>query len=112
MATLLNPALLWNTVGTMLIEMWERLRGYDKWVETEAAIKSSELAEVEVRRIRPNRFSEAEPVDEWHSTCELAWTDKAGTQHTDQFEVAEGSPLFQLYDGQTVNIRYDPANPS
>jgi hypothetical protein len=96
--------------GVMLIEIWERLRGYDKWIQTEAKIKSSELAEVEIGRIRPNRFSDSEPIDEWHSTCGLAWTDTVGGQHTDQFEVAENSPLFQLYDGQTVTIRYNPTN--
>ena len=27
----------------MLIEIWERLRGYDKWVQTEAKIESSDV---------------------------------------------------------------------
>jgi hypothetical protein len=25
----------------MLIEIWERLRGYDKWIQTEATVQSS-----------------------------------------------------------------------
>lgn len=30
-----------NLMASMLIEMWERLRGYNKWVETQATVKSS-----------------------------------------------------------------------
>jgi hypothetical protein len=29
----------------MLIEIWERLRGYDKWIKTEATVQSSELVD-------------------------------------------------------------------
>ena len=27
------PALMWQNRAIMLIEIWERLRGYDKWVQ-------------------------------------------------------------------------------
>jgi hypothetical protein len=33
----------------MLIEIWERLRGYDKWIETEAKIESSKVEEEIIR---------------------------------------------------------------
>jgi hypothetical protein len=32
----------------MQTEFWERLRGYDKWMPTEATVKSSRLADVQV----------------------------------------------------------------
>ena len=95
----------------MLIEIWERLRGCDKWTQTEATIKSSDLEEVEVGSFRYNRFSHSEKVDEWQSTSVLAWTDASGKSHTAEYAVSEDSPLFQLCDGQTVPIRYNPANP-
>ncbi len=95
----------------MLIEIWERLRGYDKWIQMEATIKSSNLAEVEIGRVRTNRWTNSEPVDEWKSSCTLIWKDNSGNPHENEFEVAEDSPLFQLYDGQTVTIRFNPANP-
>ena len=95
----------------MLIEIWERLRGYNKWIQTEATIKSSKLADVEIGKIRYSRWSEDESVDEWQSNCAVAWRDRAGVSHEAEFTVAEDSPLFQLYDGQTVIIRYNPANP-
>jgi hypothetical protein len=88
----------------MLIEIWERLRGYDKWVETEATINSSRLADVELFNSRAAR--------EWRSASTLAWTDQAGQQHSASFEVSDNSPLFQLYEGQTVTIRCNPANPN
>jgi hypothetical protein len=39
----------------MLIEIWERLRGYDKWVQTEAKIESSNLEEVKTYDINGNQ---------------------------------------------------------
>jgi len=95
----------------MLLEFWERLRGYDKWIETAATINSSDLAEVEIGKARMTRFSDWEPIDEWQSKCQLAWTDASRASHTATYAVAEDSPLFQLYDGQTVAIRYNPARP-
>jgi hypothetical protein len=94
----------------MLIELWERLRGFDKWVETEAKIESSNLSEAEVASFRDR--SGRDRIDyEWESTCWIRWTDAEGKGHKDFYEVWEGSPLYQLYDGQTVAIRYNPANP-
>ncbi len=95
----------------MLIEIWERLRGYDKWVQTLATIESSNLAEVEIGEIRASRWVHSQPVEEWNSHCVLTWLDNSSNSHEDEFEVAEDSPLFQLYDGQTVMIRYNPTNP-
>jgi len=99
----------------MLIELWERLRGYDKWVQTEATILSSKLARGEVLRASVIRFGEDKPDGErimgWRSNCSLAWNDGVGQEHTAEYEVCQNSPLFQLYDGQTVTIRYNPENP-
>jgi len=30
----------------MLIELWERLRGYDKWIEANAKISSSDMEKI------------------------------------------------------------------
>jgi hypothetical protein len=93
----------------MLTEIWERLRGYGKWVQTEATIKSSDLKNVEVRF--QHYLGEDETVDEWRSYCVAEWKDQRGNSHSAQYEVSEDSRLFQLYDGQTVTIHYDPENP-
>jgi len=34
-----------------------------------------------------------------------------GKSHAAEYTVSENSPLFQLYDGQTAAIRYNPSNP-
>jgi hypothetical protein len=98
----------------MLIELWERLRGFDKWTQTQAKIKSSNLAEVEIGKIPTSilgSWGSFEAIVEWQSTCLVTWTEASGKSHEAEFKVAENSPLFQLYDGQTVTIRYNPANP-
>jgi Protein of unknown function (DUF3592) len=95
----------------MLIEIWERLRGYDKWTKTEATILSSKLVKNEGGwsiKTGPKSYS---PWGAWQSKCVISWTDALGSPHTGWYWVSESSRLFQRYDGQTVGIRYDPANP-
>jgi len=94
----------------MLIEIWERLRGYDKWVEAEATIQTSDLQDVQVADFH-DRYGRDYPVDESHSFCNIVWTDSNGTKHCGSYEVSENSALYQLYDGQTIKIRYNPIDP-
>jgi hypothetical protein len=98
----------------MLIELWKRPRGYDKWIQTEAKILSSELTEPEAGLTRSERSGTQNLRDQlqWHSTCVIGWKDAADSFHTASYSVSEISPLFQLYEGQTVSIRYNPVNPS
>ncbi len=93
----------------MLIKLWERLHGYDKWTPVDAIVQSSDLAEVDFGP-RPGR-NEKPTLTEWESSCTIMWVDSDGKRHTARFEVREGSPLFQLYGGQKVGIRYDPSAP-
>ncbi len=94
----------------MLAKLWERMEGYDRWIPVEATIESSELAEVEVG---PGAGKgNKQPLKEWRSFCTISWVDSNGGEHKARFEVSEGSPLFQLYEGQTVAIRYDPGTPN
>ena len=89
----------------MLIELWEKLRGYDKWVETEAKIMSSQAEAI------PNRYGETVNCA-YDSNDTLTWVDAAGETQSAQFEVDEQSPLYQLIGGESVTIRYDPRDPS
>jgi hypothetical protein len=98
---------LWHTVGIMLIEIWERLRGYDKWIQTEATIKSSQIDEVIVTDTRSRQ-----PIYGWQGNEEIAWIDRDGVQQCEPMTVPENSPVFKMYDGNTVVIRYSPADPS
>ncbi|MGD0729937.1 MAG: DUF3592 domain-containing protein [Terracidiphilus sp.] len=94
----------------MFVEIWEHLQGYDKWIQTEATIKSSSLAEAEIGKVRNTRQMDGQPVDEWRSTSVLSWTDLSGKTQEAAYSVDEDSPLFQMYDGQRVTIRYNPAS--
>jgi len=90
----------------MLIEIWERLRGYDKWVETTAKIESSEVTKTPIA----NRWGEV--VDYAYDAGDvITWVDNRGESQYATFDVAEGSKLYQLVDGESVTIRYDPAQP-
>lgn len=91
--------------------IWLRLRGYDKWIQTEAKILSSELTEPDAGLERNEKRSNLGSPLQWHSTCTIGWTDTSGISHTGSYTISELSPLFQLYDGQTVPIRYNPASP-
>jgi hypothetical protein len=84
----------------MLIELWERLRGYDKWIETEATVESSRVENIQFRNAG---YQQSDDV--------LLWTDRKGERHRAYFEARAGSPPYDLVQGSKVVIRYDPANP-
>jgi hypothetical protein len=88
----------------MLIELWERLRGYDKWIEAQATIRSSTEQKTE-------EYYRGQKYDVFTSDDELVWTDTQGVERTAELDVAEDSPLFQLIGGETVTIRYNPSDP-
>lgn len=89
----------------MLIEIWERMRGYDKWVQTEATINSSNVEKTEhVDRAGNTSYT-------WASGDGLVWVDLQGQQHGADFRVDDESPLYQLVGGESVTIRYNPAKP-
>jgi hypothetical protein len=120
----------------MLAELWERLRGYDRWTQTEAIVHSSDpkLDEVQLMRVRGEEAyasrliggsalgslvkgfedlgDKRPPAADWVSICWFSWMDESGKPHRSQiYRVIENSPLFQLIDGETVTLRYNPANP-
>jgi hypothetical protein len=86
--------------------MWEHLRGYDKWIETEARIESSDVEETEQVGRYGNVVGYA-----YSSGDKLTWTDRQGEKQFADFTVSDDSPLYQLIGGETVSIRYDPARP-
>ena len=88
----------------MLIEMWERLRGFDKWVEAEAQIISSEVQE----RVYTNQMGKT--THYYGSGNVLTWTDQSGKEQSASFKVPDSSPLYQMVDGQSLRIRYNPKN--
>lgn len=89
----------------MLIELWERLRGYDKWTEADAAIVSFESVrkKLGVRALKRGSSS--------FSSDLLSWTDDRGKRHFGAFINQDISPLYQMLEGETIRICYDPANP-
>ena len=92
-------------LGIMLIELWERLRGYDKWVKTEAMVESSQLTRIRhVGEEGSVYYTEA-------SDCTLFWTDDQCKTQTASFNVPADSALYQLIGGERVSIRYDPSRP-
>jgi hypothetical protein len=89
----------------MLIEIWERLRGYDKWIETDATVASASVEQ----KVHQDRS--------WGTTYTygsgdvLIWTDSTGRVQRAFFSVPQGSNLYKLLGGDTLPIRYNPAHP-
>lgn len=84
----------------MLIEIWERLHGYDQWVEATATIESSDPT-----------YCQTRGKDYTRSDDVIVWADNAGDKHRAPFTVQVDSPLFQLVQDSKVSIRYNPADP-
>jgi hypothetical protein len=91
----------------MLIDLWEKFRGYDKWVDATATIKSSKLSEQVVGHDRGGRAFYGWFGDEW-----LTWKDSSGAEQSEPMTVSEDSPVFQCIEGDVIVIRYNPADPS
>jgi hypothetical protein len=89
----------------MLIEIWERLRGYDHWVPATAKVHSSRVQ----RTAHPDRSGNVTYT--WASQDQLVWADDKGQEHSAEFTVPDDSPLYQYVGGETVSVRYDPSNP-
>lgn len=93
----------------MLIEIWEHLRGYDRWMPTVATVQSTELSRVgEIG----NDKSKPPIALGWESVCKITWLDQNQVERTAIFQAYEESPLYQLVEGNTVEIRFNPTNPS
>ena len=90
----------------MLIELWEKLRGYDKWIEAEAKIESSDLC------AKPYRDRQGYEALACESKDTVTWVDRQGAQQRANFDVDDESPLYQLIGGESIPIRYNPLNPS
>jgi hypothetical protein len=95
----------------MLIEVWERLRGYDKWTPAVATVQSSTLAGVGFGNAG-KKGGGKELVFGWQSVCRIVWQDHHCIQRSAAFEASEGSPLYQLREGDTVDIRFNPDRPA
>jgi Protein of unknown function (DUF3592) len=95
----------------MVTGFWAvRRRGCHKWPEVEAKILSSEIREPHVAGFEDPGPSSSFAL-ECEARCAISWTDSSGKKHLSEYGVPESSPLFQLYEGQTVTIRCDPARP-
>jgi hypothetical protein len=81
----------------MFHELFERLYGYDKWTRVVATVQSTKLSAA-------GGFSDC--------VCEIGWRDQNRVEYTTEFRAYEESPLFQLCDGDEVEIRTNPARPS
>lgn len=88
----------------MLIELWERLRGYDKWVEIEAKVGASRERTIESVGRWGNRTSKL-------SDDVIIWVDKNGEKQNAGFTVDGDSRLFKLKSGNSITIRYNPSDP-
>ena len=90
-------------LGIMMIEIWERMRGYHQWTEAQAVIDSA--------NINKEPIQGSSTLFITTSADTLAWTDQAGRQHSAKFTVPDDSPLFKRAAGETVTIRFNPADP-
>ena len=94
----------------MLIELWEHWRGYDKWVETQAKVESSKERRELVDHFLPPIKSTGIDYERIVGDV-ITWVDNRGDRQYATFDVTLDSKLSQLEEGDSVTIRYDPAQP-
>jgi hypothetical protein len=64
----------------VLIELWERFRGYDKWIETQATIKTARAGQVVVAEYHSKYGTDEVYSDD--TSDFIAWKDTEGKEHT------------------------------
>jgi hypothetical protein len=86
----------------MIFDLWEKLWGIDRWPEADALVLLAPMLADDPRAGPGGSRPE----------IRIEWEDAAGASFRGKFAVPAGSPLFQLYEGNTVVIRYNPQKPS
>lgn len=90
----------------MLIEPWEILRGYDRWIDVEAKIVSSDV------RRTAHHGHDGSVSYSYDAGDQLTWTDAQGNTQFADFQVDDQSSLYQFVGGESIAIRYNPRDPS
>lgn len=88
----------------MLMAIWEWLRGYRKWTQTQAQtvfLKEETLFHREGKDLHYSHVTSAR----------LVWTDSHGGSHYTILKQYGDPPKYPLTEGETVDLRYNPANP-
>lgn len=89
---------------TTLIEIWEWLRGYRKWTQTQAQtvfLKEETLFHEGGKDLHYSHVTGARVV----------WTDSDGKSHYMLLKQYGNPPKYPVAEGEVVDLRYDPANP-
>lgn len=81
----------------MLEELWKKLRGIDRWPETEAEVTG--IFRFDGRRNRKL------------AVVSLRYKDENGHYHSPQFRVDSYSPIYNFSMGEITSVRYNPASP-
>lgn len=89
----------------MLIDLYESLCGYDRWIETNATVTSASVEEKQ----HVDRYGRTYTTSS--SGDVLIWRDANGRERRGFFRVPDGSPLYSLLGGETIPIRYNPTQP-
>jgi hypothetical protein len=95
----------------MLIEAWERLHGYRNWTPVAAKVRSVAVTDAGIGMAGNSKDAPARSLA-LQTDCVIVWQDQHGAEHEVQFTAFEESPLYQLSEGETVNIRVNPARPA
>lgn len=89
----------------MLVELWEKFRGYDRWTDTNARIGPL------VSHKKASKGRSGQWVYGYRFERSLQWVDQQGQSRNAKFKLPDDSPLFQVRSGELVTIRYDPVKP-
>jgi len=86
----------------MLIEIWERLRGYDKWIETQAAVDSATA----IRKMLGERFQES--PESRSSGRLLYWKDQYSRIQCGAFVTHDISPFINCLTAKQSRFATTP----
>jgi hypothetical protein len=88
----------------LILEFWERLRGFDQWPLTEGKVRSSAVHRTTLRG-KGGRL-----VDSWRTVLEVEWTDPDGLQRTRKIGLRAVSSDFNSIGSTNLSVRYKPTD--
>jgi hypothetical protein len=89
----------------MLIEIWEWLRGYNKWTQADAQVVF--LKEEHTRQDQSGKDIHCTDI----TGNRLVWADAKGVRHHAKLDRSGDPSKADYSDGEAATIRYNPANP-
>jgi hypothetical protein len=95
---------------TLVIEFWDKFRGFNTWVKAEARVIESRVQAVDLAGNRTVNSAKRAAYSD--AVIRFTWMDTGETTHSGEIRAPEDSSFFQLIEGDALPIKFNPRIPN